>query len=80
MNKFPNGMKMANYQKTHMKNKNYKLCELNQLAEVRYERSQLFKKKDVYKYIPLKLIAMRNSVNEEWVFKTVPDVEQSFHS
>lgn len=80
MNKFPNGMKMANYQKTHMKNKNYKLCELNQLAEVRYERSQLFKKKDVCKYIPLKLIAMRNSVNEKWVFKTVPDVEQSFHS
>ena len=30
------GMKMASYQKTHMKNKNYKLYELNQLAEVRY--------------------------------------------
>lgn len=79
MNKFPNGMKMANYQKTHMKNKNYKLCELNQLSEVCYEKGQLFKK-DVYKYMPLKLIAMRNSVNEKWIFKTVPDVEQSFHS
>ena len=73
------GMKMASYQKTHMKNKNYKLYELNQLAEVRYERSQLFKK-DVYKYMPLRLIAIRNSVNEKWIFKTVPDAEQSFHS
>lgn len=62
-----------------MKNKNYKLCELNQLSEVRYEKCQLFKK-DVCKYMPLKLIAIRNSVNEKWIFKTVPDVEQSFHS
>lgn len=62
-----------------MKNKNYKLCELNQLSEVRYEKCQLFKK-DVYKYMPLRLIAIRNSVNEKWIFKTVPDAEQSFHS
>ncbi|WP_288682250.1 hypothetical protein [uncultured Eubacterium sp.] len=51
------------------KNKNYNLCDLDIIPEVCYEETEPSNEK-IYKYVPLRLIITRNSINGKCFVKT----------